>query len=110
MSAFAILAADDLRSDQPAAAGPASPSDDELLDAYSRTVSGVVERLAPAVVSVGVQHPRKSRGGASPGGEGARPGVGLSPGGVCFPHTPIAPPAAEKQRPVFPRPRPPAPR
>jgi hypothetical protein len=31
---------------------PNHPDDPELLDAYSRAVSGVVERAAPAVVSV----------------------------------------------------------
>jgi S1-C subfamily serine protease len=46
---------------------PASPSslpaaDAELLDAYSRSVSGVVERIAPAVVSVEVHHTVKRRG------------------------------------------------
>ena len=38
------------------------PADAELLDAYSRTVSGVVERVAPAVVSVEVQHRRQGAG------------------------------------------------
>src|SRR5438093_3500798 len=47
------------------------PADADLLDAYSRTVSGVVERVAPAVVSVEVQHrrrgtsPRESQGAGS---------------------------------------------
>src|SRR5262245_14370418 len=36
----------------PAARSPNSLPDSELLDAYSRAVSGVVERAAPAVVSV----------------------------------------------------------
>lgn len=38
------------------------PADAELLDAYSRTVSSVVERVAPAVVSVEVQHRRQGAG------------------------------------------------
>src|SRR5258708_4799182 len=38
------------------------PADAELLDAYSRTVSGVVERVAPAVVSVEVQHRHQGAG------------------------------------------------
>lgn len=42
-----------------------SPADAELLDAYSRAVSGVVERTAPAVVSVEVQHRRRGGGGGS---------------------------------------------
>ena len=45
---------------------PVTSSDDaELLDAYSRAVSGVVERAAPAVVSVEVQHRRRGGGGGS---------------------------------------------
>src|SRR6266498_3931676 len=63
MTPFPILAAGDLHDDQPRAAVPSGPADDELLDAYSRAVSGVVERLAPAVVSVEVQHRR--RGGSA---------------------------------------------
>lgn len=46
-----------------------SPTDAELLDAYSRAVSGVVERTAPAVVSVEVQHRRRGGGGGG-GGSG----------------------------------------
>jgi S1-C subfamily serine protease len=38
-----------------------APADAELLDAYSRAVSGVVERVAPAVVSVEVHHRRTGR-------------------------------------------------
>ena len=64
MTTFPILAASDLHSEPPAAV-PNSPADDELMDAYSRTVSGVVERLAPAVVSVEVHNRR--RGGAGHG-------------------------------------------
>jgi S1-C subfamily serine protease len=50
---------------------PNAQTDIELLDAYSRAVSGVVERVAPAVVSVDVHHrrrgnsPREQQGGGS---------------------------------------------
>jgi S1-C subfamily serine protease len=44
--------------DQAAAPSPHAFPDAELLDAYSRAVTGVVERAAPAVVSVEVHHRR----------------------------------------------------
>src|SRR5438445_12902012 len=50
--------------------GPSTgPADAELLDAYSRAVSGAVERTAPAVVSVAV-HTRRRGGGGGGGGSG----------------------------------------
>src|SRR6267378_3515877 len=90
MSTFRILAASDLHSDQPAAAVPPSPSDDELLDAYSRTVSGVVERLAPAVVSVEVQHRRKGRGGSPREQQGHGSGFVFTPDGFILTNSHVA--------------------
>jgi S1-C subfamily serine protease len=45
----------------------APPSDDELLDAYSRAVVGVVDRAGPAVVSLEVAASRMRGGGAGSG-------------------------------------------
>ena len=46
-----------------------SSSDDELLDAYSRTVSGVVETVRDAVVHINVRQPgQNGRGGGSGSG------------------------------------------
>jgi len=60
--------------DQPAAQS-AAVEEDELLDAYSRAVSGVVEKMSPAVVHIHVKHnanpqhpdPRARRGGMGSG-------------------------------------------
>jgi serine protease Do len=52
----------------------------EALDAYSRTVSGVAERLAPSVANLRVS--RRSRGGYVPAGAGS--GVVLTPDGFML--------------------------
>jgi S1-C subfamily serine protease len=58
--------------------GPA-PGDDAL-DAYSRTVSAVAERLAPAVASLRIR--RRTRRGNMPAGAGS--GVALTPDGYIL--------------------------
>src|SRR5207247_1875263 len=64
------------------------PADAELLDAYSRTVSGVVERVAPAVVSVEVHHRRRS---ASPREtQGAGSGFVFTPDGFILTNSHVA--------------------
>jgi S1-C subfamily serine protease len=56
-------------------------SDEDLLDAYSRAVVGVVEKVGPAVVSIGVKkHTRSQRFG----GEGAGSGVIIAPDGFVL--------------------------
>ena len=68
----------------PPKAGGASPphtdSDEELLDAYSRAVIGVVEKVGPAVVSIGVKARSRSRGER----EGAGSGVIIAPDGYVL--------------------------
>ena len=49
----------------------APASDHELLDSYSETVSGVVEKVAPTVVNIRTHHiDRASRNGSESGGAG----------------------------------------
>jgi len=43
------------------------PRDDEILDAYSRAVTGAVEEIGPAVVNVETQGPAGRRGGSGSG-------------------------------------------
>jgi serine protease Do len=57
-----------------------APGDDEALDAYSRTVAGVAERLAPAVANLRVT--RRTRRGSVPAGAGS--GVVLTPDGFML--------------------------
>ncbi len=60
--------------------------DEELLDAYSRAVISVVEKVGPAVVSVEVKWPGRARrwGGASQGAEGAGSGLIVAPDGFVL--------------------------
>ncbi|MGH2523977.1 MAG: S1C family serine protease [Anaerolineales bacterium] len=59
----------------------AGPGDEELLDAYSRAVIGVVEKVGPAVVSIGVKKPSRSRRWD---GEGAGSGMIVAPDGFVL--------------------------
>lgn len=56
-------------------------SDEDLLDAYSRAVIGVVEQVGPAVVSIRVDKRGRRRGFA---GEGAGSGVIIAPDGYVL--------------------------
>jgi S1-C subfamily serine protease len=56
------------------------PTEAEALDAYSRTVSGVAERLAPSVANLKVM--RRTRGGRVPAGAGS--GVVLTADGFIL--------------------------
>ena len=61
-------------------AEPPSPAETEALDAYSRAVMAVADRLAPSVVSLRVM--RRTRGGQLPAGAGSA--VVLTPDGFLL--------------------------
>ena len=61
-------------------ADPPSPEETEALDAYSRAVIAVAERLAPSVASLRVM--RRTRGGQVPAGAGSA--VVLTPDGFLL--------------------------
>jgi S1-C subfamily serine protease len=56
-------------------------SDQELLDAYSRAVTQVVEAVGPSVVAISI---RKKRASNRPGDEGAGSGVIITPDGFVL--------------------------
>jgi len=67
-----------------------NPSDAELLDAYSRTVSSVVERVAPAVVSVEVHHRRSRTASAQREERGHGSGFVFTPDGFILTNSHVA--------------------
>lgn len=71
---------------QPSGSSPPAPaarvdSDEELLDAYSRAVIGVVDRVGPAVVSIGIKKRSRSRRERN---EGTGSGVIIAPDGYVL--------------------------
>lgn len=74
----------------PPAATSQSPSDAELLDAYSRTVSRVVEHVAPAVVSVEVHHRRSRTASAQREERGHGSGFVFTPDGFILTNSHVA--------------------
>jgi len=88
MSTFLTVAAGGLPSDQSPPSPPPAASDTELLDAYSRAVTGVVEQVAPAVVSVEVSHRRRSA--KPPETQGAGSGFVFTPDGFILTNSHVA--------------------
>src|SRR5437867_5295111 len=64
---------------------PAAASDNELLDAYSRAVSGAAERVSPSVVHVEVRRRRAGPAGRRGGGPREIPPEGSGSGFVFTP-------------------------
>ena len=62
------------------------PDDSTLLDAYSRAVIDVVDRVGPAVVGLAVRGP--NNGGQSRGGSGS--GVVVAPDGLILTNSHVA--------------------
>jgi S1-C subfamily serine protease len=84
MDSVPLFVADD---GAPAAAPPPSgrdPSDPQLLDAYSRTVVDVVERVGPAVASIAVTRQGRDRVGRTRRAEGAGSGFVFTPDGYLL--------------------------
>ncbi len=63
---------------------PAPPSDDHLLDAYSRAVSGAAEKIGPAVVNIEVYQRRSGKPGGGKGGHGSGSGFIFTPDGFII--------------------------
>ncbi len=66
-------------------------NEESLLDAYSQAVIAVVEKVGPAVVSIGIR--QKGRGGVE--GEGAASGVIIAPDGYVLTNNHVVENAAE---------------
>ena len=79
MADLKLVRAERQHSDQPAAPTPL-PTDDEALDAYSRVVTTVAERLAPSVANLRVS--RRVRGGRRLDGAGSA--VVITPDGFAL--------------------------
>src|SRR6266508_944607 len=60
------------------------PREDELLDAYSRAVTGAAEKVGPAVVSVDVRHKVERRGRAAREVPGKGSGFVFTPDGFVL--------------------------
>jgi serine protease Do len=79
MGSLHFIRAEQRRADEPSRAAPL-PTEAEALDAYSRVVTGVAERLSPSVANLRVS--RRVRGGRRLDGAGS--GVVITPDGFML--------------------------
>ncbi|MFZ1010886.1 MAG: trypsin-like peptidase domain-containing protein [Candidatus Sulfotelmatobacter sp.] len=74
-------------SDEPLQAAPfasSSTTDDSLLDAYSRAVTGAVERVSPSVVNIEVHQAGRTRSGEQRDRRGGGSGFVFTPDGLIL--------------------------
>jgi S1-C subfamily serine protease len=75
---------------------PLPAGDNELLDSYSRTVSGVVEKVRPTVVNIRV-HRFSREGGAKPDSGGSGSGFIIAPDGYILTNSHVVHGAAKME-------------
>src|SRR2546429_9921393 len=82
MNAAPVLVSDETVVPPHTAPRSPTPREDEILDAYSRAVTGAAEKVGPAAVSVEVRHRVERRGRAAREVPGKGSGFVVTPGGV----------------------------
>ena len=84
MEATLALIADDVATPTESKPLPTPVTDDDLLDAYSRAVTGAAEKVGPAVVSVEVRHRAERRGRPAREVPGSGSGFVFTPDGLVL--------------------------